>query len=440
MSASSVAGSALGDELVLLRCDELIDGVAPLPIPAACVVFARGGGRGSGAIRYAGPEAALPEEVRGLCTHHMHAPVVMPGLWDCHVHLLGVKTTNFSIEVIQSPKALLGARCAICLQHAIEAGVTSVRDVGGLGVEVVGAVEEGTLVSPHVYSAGGFLSITAGHGDFHDLELGLACSQLERLFDAPTLCDGPWEARKAVRAQIRRGAHLIKVMASGGVLSRRDDPHHQEFTNEELRAIVDEARSKDRCVAAHCHGVAGIRSSIECGVRTIEHGTYLTRELCEQMKAKDMILVPTFFIQRRLFKLGSKAGMAPESVEKMNEVVRHHSNAMREAYKCGVTFALGTDILSCGEQSAVPWGMHAHELKYMVEIGMSPMEAIQAGTANGPLTLGMRAPKSGKIVAGYDADILLLGVSPLPDVSVLEDRSNILAVIKDGTVLVDRRQ
>jgi hypothetical protein len=190
-----------------------------------------------------------------------------------------------------------------------------------------------------------------------------------------SICDGPWEARKGVRAQLRRDADVVHVMATGGVLSKYDNPHHQEFTNEEMDAIVHEASLKGRAVAAHCHGEAGIRTSLEAGALTVEHGTYISDQLCDMMLEKGALLVPTLYVARRLLEVGEKSGMMPESVTKLRRIAQDHSSSIRLALRKGVRIACGTDIYSHGERSPVPWGEHAKELEVWLHSNTRPPTA-----------------------------------------------------------------
>ena len=216
----------------------------------------------------------------------------MPGLWDCHGHFMGSRTFDLG-QLPLEPVALRAARSARDLRTALDAGVTSVREVGGLGVYLARAVAEGLLDGPAIYAAGAVLSTTGGHGDLHCYPLSWVDDFAPAMTGSSRLADGIAECMRAVREQLRRNAPVIKVCASGGVLSEVDHPIHQQFTVAELRAIVEVAGLADRVVAAHCHGKPGIMAALEAGVRTIEHGTYLDDEACDAMRETGAILVPT---------------------------------------------------------------------------------------------------------------------------------------------------
>src|SRR5580704_9782768 len=202
-------------------------------------------------IGYAGP-AGAPSTPGAPVTR---VAAVMPGMWECHGHFLGTRTFDLA-QLPLEPEALRAARCTRDLRAALDAGITSVRDVGGLGVDLARAVAEGLVDGPAIYGAGAILSTTGGHADLHSFPLDWM-QDFSRREGLMRLADGPDDCARAVREQLRRNAKLIKVCASGGVLSEVDDPIHQQFTTAELRAIVEVAGLADRVVAAHCHGKPG---------------------------------------------------------------------------------------------------------------------------------------------------------------------------------------
>ena len=230
-------------------------------------------------IAWVGYQNAIPEEYKYM--EHISVPIVMPGLWDCHVHFYGAQ--KMSIDgFYQTSQALAGARGARDVQATLNAGFTSVRELGGYGVELSQAIEEGTLVGPHIYSAVSPISITGGHGDAHNTPLDALDDAIRHGLPLH-LCDGEDECLKAVRLQIRRGAKVIKVCASGGVTSILDDPQNQQFSNVELAAMVAEAERADRIVAAHCHGKKGIMVRI-FGVSPSQLKRYLSCRTCIRSK------------------------------------------------------------------------------------------------------------------------------------------------------------
>jgi imidazolonepropionase-like amidohydrolase len=267
---------------------------------------------------------------------------------------------------------------------------------------------------------------TGGHADVHGLPLawmqhfGQSGGELRS-------CDGVDDCMRATREQLRNNAKVIKVCASGGILSEVDHPVHQQLTLPELRAIVEVAAMADRVVAAHCHGKPGIMAAIEAGVRTIEHGTYLDEEACDAMRETGTILVPTRTVIAEL------EGALPEFARvKLEAVADQHAAAVALAHARAVTIAMGTDISSTGPDTPNSWGRNGRELPLLVEAGMTPTEAIRAATANGPLTLGGQAPRSGVLAAGYDADLIALDRSPLDDIGVLADPDRVIGVWRAG--------
>jgi imidazolonepropionase-like amidohydrolase len=376
------------------------------------------------ALAYAGPAATAPDTPDAEL---VRAAAVMPGMWDCHVHLIGARSTDLA-RLPQDPVPLRAARAAMDLRAALDAGVTSVREVGGMGVYLNRAVVEGTVEGPHIYAAGSILSTTGGHGDLHSYPLpwivdyGQTGGELR-------LADGPAECAKAVREQLRKNAKLIKVCASGGVLSEVDDPIHQQFTDAELRAIVEVASMADRVVAAHCHGKPGMLAALAAGVHTIEHGTFLDEETAAAMRESGAILVSTRTIVRDVLDGGSAPAYA---VAKLEAMADRHAAAIELARDAGVTVAMGTDLAISGAGLPVSWGRHGRELPLLAECGFTPLEAIEAATATGPATLGPQAPHSGQLRAGFDADVLVLDADPLADLDVLADPAHVTGVWKAG--------
>jgi imidazolonepropionase-like amidohydrolase len=349
-------------------------------------------------------------------------------MWECHGHFLGTRTFDLA-QLPLEPEALRAARCTRDLRAALDAGITSVRDVGGLGVYLARAVAEGLVDGPAIFGAGAILSTTGGHADLHSFPLDWM-RDYSRREGLMRLADGPDECAKAAREQLRRNAKLIKVCASGGVLSEVDDPIHQQFTAAELRAIVEVAGLADRVVAAHCHGKPGIMAALRAGVRTIEHGTFLDDECCDAMRESGAILIPTRTIIEDM--LANKAVVPAYAMAKLEAIADTHAQAVTRAYEHGVTIAMGTDIALTGADLPNSWGRNGSEPGYLVKLGMSPLEAIEAATATGPLTVGPQAPLSGRLAEGYDADVITLDADPLADIGVLGAPDHVTGVWTGG--------
>lgn len=380
------------------------------------------------AISFAGSSAEAP--AAGPDDRVVDAPVVMPGLWDCHGHFMGMLTADITATV-RDPIALRGARIARDAAAALDAGFTSVREAGGLGIDLARAIDEGTVPGPTVYAPGAILSTTGGHGDLHDFPIGWVHDACSRVGDMQ-VCDGVDECIRAVRLQLRKNARVIKICASGGVMSEIDHPIHQQFNDDELRAIVETAALSERVVMAHCHGKPGIMAALRAGVKTIEHGTYLDDEACAAMVELDVLLVPTRYIVVQLMAAGLASGMTPANFAKLAAIAETHAEALALAHEAGVRIACGTDIFQSAPHLPVAWGHNGAELGLMVEAGMSPLAAIEAATANGPDTLGPQAPKAGILAEGYDADLITVAADPLADITVLADATNVTGVWKAG--------
>lgn len=403
-----------------IEADQLIVGQGD-PIRPGVVVF------DGPTISYAGPWNTAPADAPNS-PEPMRANTVMPGLWDCHTHLFGTRPGDFDYAALaQEHPVTRAARCTHGLRRALDAGVTSIRELGGLGLDLAPAVTEGFVLGPTIYAAGSVLSITGGHGDIHTFPLEWV-HDTARMGAEFRLADGEIECAKVVREQLRRNAKIIKVCASGGVLSVIDDPIHQQFTDRELRVIVEIAGMAERSVAAHCHGKPGIMAALEAGVLTIEHGTYLDDEACTAMKEAGAILVPTLTVVHEIL---SSKNVPPYALQKLHSVSNIHRENISRAYEAGVTIAMGSDLGLIGDGPS-SWGRNGMELPLLGEIGMSPLEAIEAATANGPATLGRQAPRSGQLKEGYDADVLIVDGDPLKDLSLLADPSRITTVWRAG--------
>lgn len=409
-----------------IEADRLIPGRGEV-ITDGVVVFDADG------ISYAGaadgaPDTPDAEVVRG--------PTVMPGMWDCHTHLTGVRSFDLSRALLE-PTARRAARAAGDLRAALRAGITSIRDAGGFALDIAPAVRDGTISGPSIYAAGSILSTTGGHGDLHDLPLDWV-HDLTRNEAMLRLCDGVDGCTVAVREQLRSDAAIIKICASGGVLSEIDDPIHQQFTDLELRTIVEVAALSERSVMAHCHGKPGIMAAVEAGVRTIEHGTYLDEECCQAMVERDILLVPTRTIVTDLVRVGPAAGLSPAKMTKLLATEERHADALAMAHEAGVRIAMGTDIAASGADLPASWGSHGGELPLMAASGMAPLAVLEAATANGPDTLGLQAPRSGQLQPGFDADVLVVDGDPTSDLTILADPQHISQVFQGGRLVAGR--
>jgi len=302
-------------------------------------------------------------------------------------------------------------------------GVTSVREVGGHGLDIQPAIADGHVTGPSVYGAGRVISTTGGHGDIHSIPLDL----IHDVDHLGLLADGVPEVMKAVRMNLRRNAKVIKICASGGVMSEVDHPIHQRFSHEELVAIVEEAGRAERIVAAHCHGKPGIMAALRAGVRTIEHGSFMDEEAADLIVETGAIYIPTRFVFDQL--LGKEDVIPPYAYKKGLIVADAHETAMKVAVTTGVKIAMGSDIFVSGDM----YGRNSLEIKLLQDAGMTALDAIEAATANGPDTLGPQAPLSGRLREGYDADVIAIDFNPLEDNSMWGNPAHVTHIWKSGT-------
>ncbi|KAH8887198.1 hypothetical protein GQ53DRAFT_750054 [Thozetella sp. PMI_491] len=380
-------------------------------------------------VDWVGPYADLPRKYADV--KFTHVPVLMPGMWDLHTHFTG---TGLAFGPIGDPSMLLpganalaGAVVVADLKRTLEAGFTSVRELGGCAGYLWPGIRDGYLVGPNVYSSLTALSCTGGHGDFHNLPL---CAVTHNAQHIGGICDGVDGCRLEVRNMVRQGARCIKVCSSGGVLSLNDDPEDRQYSDAELKAIVDEASLTGLTVAAHAIGKAGILSALRAGIRSIEHGCYVDDEVAEEMKKVGAVLVATRQIQEGIY--ADDREFAPIIRKKIEKIVPLTRENYRLAVSRGVKIALGTDSFSSDVNHRVSHGKNAMELVYAARAGLTPLQVIEACTATPPEVLGKKAPKTGQLKEGYDADVLGVVGSPLDDISILVNPDNITHVWKGG--------
>lgn len=396
---------------VRIEADLLIPGRGE-PISDGVVVLE------TGTIVYAGEAVSAPDtpdaDISTVTT-------VMPGLWECHGHFVGIEEPDL-IALLTEPVPRLAARAVGDLQRTLMGGVTSVREVGGYGLDIQPAIASGRVQGPTVYGAGAVLSTTGGHGDIHSIPLEF----MHAVPGLGILADGVPEVLKAVRTNLRKNARIIKICASGGVMSEVDHPIHQQFSHEELVAIVEEAGRAERYVAAHCHGKPGIMAALRAGVQTIEHGSYMDEEAADLMVENGAIYVPTRFVVDLL--LSMEHVMPRYAYEKIVMVSGHQATAIKLAISKGVKIAMGTDIFVSGDV----YGRNSLEIKLLQDAGMTALEAIEAATANGPDTLGPQAPLSGQLRDGYDADVIAIDFNPIEDNSGWGDPNHVTHIWQGG--------
>ena len=349
---------------------------------------------------------------------------VLPGLVDCHVHLLfsGVHP----LKTLQSPFSYPYFEAVRNLRTTLDLGITTVRDAGGADLGVKQAVADGLVPGPRVLIAVSMLSQTGGHGDGW-YPSGCSVPLLQPHPGRPsTIVDGPEQVRQKVRELVRAGADVIKAATSGGVLSARDDPRHGHFRDEEVAMMVQEAEAAGITVMAHAQATEGIKTAVRNGVRSVEHGIYLDDEAIELMLDWGTWLVPTLAAPRAVLDLAAAGVPYPDAVlAKARMVLEEHTASVRRAIEAGVTIAMGTD------SGVGPHGGNLRELELLVDCGMSPAQALHAATGSATELLDV-ADDRGQVAPGQRADLVLVDGDPL-DVATLGDR--IRAVYQDGQLV-----
>ncbi len=343
---------------------------------------------------------------------------VLPGLIDVHTHLTGANNFDPFFELTMTPgkEAIIGVENA---KVTVEAGFTTVRNVGAGGftdVALRDEINEGHIPGPHMQVSGPALGITGGHMDEN-----LLPSQYHVVGEG--VADGIPAVQHMVRENIKYGADLIKIGASGGVLSKGDDPQASQYTEEEMRAIVADAHRLGRKVAAHAHGAQAILWATNAGVDSIEHGSYLDDAGIAAMKAHGTYLVPTAYL---IDWMQANGKLPVFYQQKMHDVSAVEKQNAIKAIRAGVKVALGTDA------AVYPHGLNAHEIDvYVNQFGMTPLEGIQTGTINAADLMGW-SDKVGELTPGHWADVIAVEGDPLKDVKILQ---HVKFVMKGGVVL-----
>ncbi|RMF42752.1 MAG: amidohydrolase family protein [Planctomycetota bacterium] len=350
---------------------------------------------------------------------------VMPGLMDMHTHLITQHHEKVYSDKFFMSEADFALRSVHYARLTLLAGFTTVRDVGdngGNSVALRRAIEAGWIVGPRIFTSGKSLATTGGHADPTN---GLQGDFKRDAGPVEGVINGPDEARKGVRQRYKDGADLIKLTATGGVLSLAASGDNPQFTMEELRAIVETARDYNMTVAVHAHGAEGMKRAVLAGVDSIEHGTYMTEEIMALMKERGTYLVPTILAGVWVAEKAKEEGYFPSVVRpKAAAIGPVIQETFAKAYAYGVNIAFGTD------SGVSPHGENAREFELMVAGGMDPLEAIRAATYHGAKLLRVE-DRLGTVTAGKIADLVAVKGNPLDDVSLMRD---VRFVMKEGVV------
>ncbi|PIC94772.1 aryldialkylphosphatase [Sporosarcina sp. P26b] len=357
---------------------------------------------------------------------------ILPGFIDTHVHMM----MQFSpvAERLSTPFSFMYYQAAEYLKTTLHAGITSVRDALGADAGVKKAIEDGFISGPRMQLSINALTITGGHGDGYTVSGNVIDIMPSNYPGMPNgLCDGVEEVRKKTREMLRAGAEVIKVHATGGVLSATDHPEFTQFSLEELKVMVEEGHfRKGIKVMAHAQGAEGIKNAVRAGVHSIEHGIFIDDEAIELMLENGTFLVPTLLAPVAVLETAHETGMPETAVQKSKEVIDQHVASFTKAYNAGVKIAMGTDA------GVFKHGTNLRELGLMVDAGMSPMESIIASTKTAAECLGWE-DRVGTLETGKLADVLVVKGNPLEDIYSLANNDTIQVVIKDGKVEKDIR-
>jgi len=401
----------------IIHAGRLIDGTSPKPRPNVSIVVEDG--------RIARVVDGHVEPQNGEKLIRLSEHTVLPGLMDMHTHLMSQHSKDSYTERFFMDQADYALRSTVYARATLMAGFTTVRDLGDNGVNSIAlrkAIDKGWVVGPRIFTAGKSLATTGGHADPTNALRGDF-----RRDGGPTegVINSPDDARKAVRQRYKEGADLIKLTATGGVLSLAANGQNPQFTDEELRAVVETARDYDMIVAVHAHGTEGIKRAVLAGVTSIEHGTFITDEVIALMKDKGTYWVPTNMAGEWVAKKADEPEYFPEIVRpKAAAIGPQMRETFAKGYAAGLKIAFGTD------SGVSPHGDNAREFELMVEGGMPPMQAIQSATLVAAQLLRID-DRLGTIETGKIADIIAVDGDPLKNISALR---HVVFVMKEGAV------
>jgi imidazolonepropionase-like amidohydrolase len=419
-AAASGAPDAPPPEVVAVKAGRLIDPKAGAVVPDAVVVIE------NGRVRAAGRSVPIPAGAKVI---DLSGLTVLPGMMDCHTHLVGDYVHDK--DPLSDLKKSAADRAFESVPNAratLDAGFTTVRDVGTyrafVDVAMRDAIARGDFPGPRMFVAGAYLTITGGGGAITGFAPDVALPWDLRF----GVADGVDQVRQRVRDIAQHDVDLIKVLATGAFLTHGSNPHAVEYTYDEIRAAVEEASHKGLKVAAHAHSTEGIQIAVKAGVASIEHGTYLDDEGIRLMKEHGTYLVADIY-DAEWIRQGAAAGYPEDFANKQPEADEIQRQAFRKAVRAGVKIAFGTDV------SNFPHGLNARQFAWQVRYGQTPMEAIRSATVAASDLIG-RGNDAGSLEPGQRGDLIAVRGDPLQDISVLE---KVVFVLKDGKVVADAR-
>lgn len=351
-----------------------------------------------GIIKEVGTDVPVPE---GALVIDLAGKTLTPGLFNCHVHMCSDAGTGVREHISQAAQTI---RAIGNLKTLLNSGVTYIRDAGApayIDVDLHNAQMAGTILAPEMQTACRCICMTGGHGHSEGRE-----------------ADGPDDCRKAAREQLKAGANWIKVMATGGVMTKGVEPGSPQLTEEELRAAIEEAHKAGAKTFTHAQGMEGIKNALRAGVDSIEHGFFMDDWCFDFMKEHNVFYVPTLAAPYWIKKYGTDAGIPDYMVRKVENTIEAHADTFRRAHKAGVKIALGTDAGTPFNK----YDMTAFEAVLMVQNGMTPMEAIRCGTINAAELLGVK-DTHGSVTPGKKANFAVFERNPLEDIEALLDCS-----------------
>ncbi len=349
---------------------------------------------------------------------------VLPGLIDCHTHITGQPGGDYYADIFRKTPVDVAVTAHIYAKKTLEAGFTSVRDLGSAGlvdIALRNAINNGDIPGPNIYAATVFIGSTGSHGDLNGFSPYLE-------FNAPKglsgVANGVEGVRQQVRYNVKNGADVIKFGASAGVLSEEESVGAPQYTQEEMDAIVSEAKMWGRKTAAHAHGAEAIKMAVKAGVASVEHGSLLDAEGIQLMKAKGTYLVSDVYDDEYILSEYSKLGFPDKIINKEKMVGKLQRENFQKAVEAGVKIAFGTDA------GVYPHGWNGKQFKWMTRFGLTPMAAIQSATINAADLIGIKE-KTGSIKPGKKADIIAVVTNPIDDITILEQ---VQFVMKNGIV------